>query len=232
MNQNNNKKHKPQRRKNKKVRGTRPIGRPPMELSRSPNFHAGVKDILASRPIPILSSDRYIEFQLDGNEVGSWTLVDVTPIAQGTGDTNRQGRYARLDRMQFLFSFNAQNADIFTNTRVMIIQWFPQSLNQLINMANVMQTNNYVYSPINADGAEAFKVLYDSFEAMSGTGSNPTPTGNQAIRIILNRGFKKNQLYAQGSTSSFNKIYFCYISDSSLLPFPNLKGVSTVTFFT
>jgi len=231
-NRNKNKKYKRIKKngKNKLTRGRPKL--PALEVSRSPNFHAGSKDILSRRVMPFMSSERYIETQLDGNVVSTWTLIDITPITQGSGDTNRQGRYARIDEMEMLFSLNAQNADIFTNTRIMLIQWKPQSINQLINMANVMQTNNYIYSPVNADGIEAFTILYDSFEAQSGTGSAPTQTGNEAFRVVCRAGFVKNQLYAQASSSSFNKIYFCYISDSALIPFPALKGVSTVTFFT
>jgi hypothetical protein len=203
---------------------------PAVQVSTAMNGYANFKSIMANEKGPKFYEGKYIETQLDGNVVGNWTIVDCTAIAQGTGDTNRIGRWVRLKQLQFNFSLNAQNADIFTNTRIVILQWRPQSNNQVINMANVFQTNNYVFSPYNADGIQGFHVLYDSFSAQSGTGSAPTVSGNLAFDIVINSGFIKNLLFAALTTSSFNKIYFCYISDSSLIPFPSFKGVAPIGF--
>jgi hypothetical protein len=190
------------------------------------------KGLIMNAGIPRPMSPRYVYAQLDGNVVSSWTIVDITPIFPGSGDTNRTGRYVRLQDIHLLFSVNAQNADIFTNTRIVLFQWVPQSFNQPVNMGSVFETNNYIYSPYNVDAAESYTILWDTFAAQSGTGSNPTPSGNLVYNKLFTRGFHRDQLYGAVTAGSFHKIYFAYLSNSALIPFPALSGVSTVRFNT
>jgi hypothetical protein len=228
MKKNNNQRNN----KTKVSRGRRQKNLRPSRVNDDSTIYTNTKPISFSTAIPRLVSPRYILTQLDGNCVSSWTIVDVTPILQGTGDTNRLGRYARVHQLEMHYSLNAQNADIFSRVRVVLVQWKPESGNQPFNMAEVFQTNNYIYSPYNIDAAGGYSFLYDESFAMSGTASAPTVSGCIIRRIRCNKGFQKNQLYASLTAQSFNKIFFCYLSDSALIPFPSLSGVGTVKFFT
>jgi hypothetical protein len=217
--------------KKNKNNGKKPQGRRPIVVSAQP-WITNTKLTFPNAGIPRLVSPRYIIVSLNMNVLSLYTIIDLMPVNQGVGDNNRLGRYCRIKNIMLDFELSTQNADIFTNTRYLLVQWVPQSINQVITAASILQTPSDIHSPYNVDAAESYTILYDSKNAQSGTASVPTPTGYLNVLKKFNSGFHKNQLYANATSSSFHKIYFMAISNSSLAPFPVIAGNSTINFFT
>jgi len=185
------------------------------------------------RKIPKLLDPRYIDTNLGMSVTSVWTNVDITPVVQGAGDNNRTGRYTRLTNAELQFTVEAINADVFTAVRFLVVQWEPQSNNQVFTMSAVMQIINDVNSFYNVDASEGVRIIHDEKLTLTGTASVPTTSGYQTKVLKLNLSkAKRNQLYAQGTTSSFNKLFFVAISNSSVAPFPNIVGYSRVYFNT
>jgi len=182
--------------------------------------------------VPYMKSPRYIDVDISLNSViSNWSIVDMTPITQGAGNSNRVGPYARIMRVEVGFQMLAINADIFTATRFMIIQWLPQSNNQAFTMSEVMQTNNSLNSFTNFDASAGFSVLEDHKITQAGTPSAPTATGYLSYDFVVDlRRCMRNQLYATNTTSSFGKLFFVAISNSSVAPFPSIQGISRTYF--
>jgi hypothetical protein len=222
-NNNNNKK------RNKLTR----VRRPATLVTARNNYAQSAVMVNPTTRIPRMIDPRYIDINLGMSVVSLWTLVDMTPVTQGVGDTQRLGRYTRLNRAELQFTIDAQNADVFTTVRFLVVQWVPQSSNQPFTMNEVLQLANDVNSFYNVDAGSGYKILHDEKLAMSGTITNPTISGFQTIyrRVNLRRA-NKNQLYAIGTVTSFNKLFFVAISNSNISPFPAIVGYSRVYFST
>jgi hypothetical protein len=197
-------------------------------------YYNNQKQIIANAGFPrvMLTSPRYIEVDIGMNVVGSWTIIDLLPVTQGIGDSNRLGQMIRVHDIDIIGSLNAQNADIFTDTRLVLFQWTHQSALLPPNMANVMQDVNSFYSPYNRDACKCYTILSDIKFTQSGTGSNPSPSGNLLYLVKLFKNFVKNIIMANATSSGFDKFYLAGISTSSLIPFPRLEGRCMIRFAT
>lgn len=157
------------------------------------------------------------------NSTGS--LLKISTIPQGTGDSNRIGDQAEVFKISIRGAVQNSSADLTNSTRLIIFRWEQDDSSAApAAVTDILQTAS-PYSPYNRDNlrAKKFIVLYDKLYVTSLQG----PAGI-AIAKDIAVNFK---LKFQGSGNTGNSmIYTAQVSDSSAIPDPALAFVARVWY--
>jgi len=151
----------------------------------------------------------------------SGSVTDLCLIPQGISREERIFDFVYLKKVQLRYNLVTQNADIFNSARVAFIMWKP---NSVPNYASFYQNGSTtVYPFYQFDNAQEYKVMYDKIHSMSGTATNPTPSGNVIRTLIATfRGKGLPLKFVAGTTAGTNHIYLVMSGDSALTPFPQI----------
>ncbi len=149
-------------------------------------------------------------------------LVSLCDIAQGDGDSERDGDSCQMKSVQIRGRTNASHTDA-QFSRILLFQWLQDTvptLNQVI-LAGTPDAHA-VFEPYNHDRRHQFRILYDkTFVHGDNTNNDNRPTVyffSAQINIgLLTKRFKmKNELRFQAAgTAATNKIYALGFSDAS-----------------
>jgi len=160
------------------------------------------------------------------------TLIPLSNMAQGVGRSQRVGDSASLIGLNMTYEIVQLNADIYSDTRVIIFQWFPNTALLVPVLADILQNTAAIglYSQYNWENRDQYRILYDRLHSQSGLATAPTSTSNESV---LNRRVgvqRKLMEFAIASTTGSNQLYVLWISDSSIAPFPIINFTSRVKF--
>jgi len=156
-------------------------------------------------------------------------LSGLCPITQGVGVSQRTGDTVFWKDIFINYSISSENADIFNLARVILFQWHPNSGLAVPIVTDILQTN-LVYSMYDWQFSSQFKILYDKVHVMAGTGTNPTPSGNQGYFGSIPITGPHRAEFSAGSALGAEQFYILAISDSVAIPFPTLSIQSRVTY--
>jgi len=164
--------------------------------------------------------------------LSSGNVTLVTTIPQGTALNQRTGDVIYIDKLYMIYECNAANADVFSSMRIIIFQWVPNSALVVPAPADILQN---VSQSVNAfydwNFADQFRILYDRLHSFAGTATTPTASTNQCYaQCISKRKYMKRLNFSPGNTTGSNQIYCLSISDSGVIPSPNLTLNFRITF--
>jgi len=165
------------------------------------------------------------------------TTATIFPIflpAQGVALNQRDGDICFMEEIEIIYTCNAANTDIFSNLRIVILQWYPNDAIAAPTAANIFQTStDGVYSVLDYGYSDQFRIIYDQLHSFSGTATNPTMSSNQSVhKVIKSSQFRSRVQFITGTTNGSGKLYFLSVSDSSIAPEPGLIFKSRVSFAT
>jgi len=163
------------------------------------------------------------------------TTAIITPLfapAQGVALNNRVGDVVYLDQMDMNYTCDAANSDIYSNLRVMCIQWHNNSSLVAPTLATILQTvSDGIYGVLDYGYSDQFTVFWDERHSFSGTATNPTASSNQGAKMVFPAGtFKRKVIFNTGTTAGSNLPYMISFSDSAAAPSPNLIFKSRITY--
>jgi len=165
----------------------------------------------------------------------SGTIVDLTQILQGNNVNTRTGDCVYIEKLFINYSVNSLSSDLFTNLRVIVFQWKPNtaiSANPL-PASTLQNVATYgIYNFYDWQFSNQFKILYDRVHSLVGNATSGASSGNQNWfgEIPLKGRAVKRIEFAFGSVNGSCKIYACFISDSAIAPFPQINFNSRLIY--
>lgn len=178
--------------------------------------------ILARRQINKASELKFTVFGSAVTTGTSWVFSSLTDVPQGVLDSNRvgDGLTPVSLRLKYQWDTNALKAVPTEFFRVIVFQWFPNSVN-LAPSGALMFLDDPQATAINwrsnysvdylAKGSAQFRVLYDKLHTLVGYGNNltwnPSMSGLVSTNINLASARKNIQFTAASTTSGAGKIY-------------------------
>ncbi len=160
------------------------------------------------------------------------TITGLLGPAQGAAVNQRIGDIIYLQKMWINYTCDAANADVYSSLRVIVFQWHPNNGLIVPTASDILQlVSTSVYAMYDWNFADQYTILYDKLHSFAGLSTAPTASSNQCFggQIDLSRASKQCN-FSIGSTFSSNSIYLLAISDSAIIPTPNLTFVSRITF--
>jgi hypothetical protein len=158
------------------------------------------------------------------------TLTSLLNVAQGNLVTNRDGDVGEYESFFFNFSVDAANADIFTRSRIILLQWHPNTVLVVPTIATILQTVT-PYSFYNFAESDQFTIVKDFMISSCGLATAPTSSSSMFVGGQIDiSAIKKRIQWAPAVNSGSNQLYILYISDSVIAPFPNLVYNSHIDF--
>jgi len=127
--------------------------------------------------------------------------------------------------------------DIFNVMRVILFQWHPAS-NPLVSDILGLGPSGIrdVFSNYKHDTRSEFVILFDKcFTTVGNTNAAGTPgasnltTGVKHFKVSLKKAQKK-VLYTAGTLTGTNRIYACYMSDSTIITHPTLTMSTKIVY--
>jgi hypothetical protein len=189
--------------------------------------------ILARRQIVKTSELKYLSF---GNSYAgslTWQFFSLTDVPQGTTDSSRVGDSLTPVSLKMKYQFDTSTAKAVPTEffRVIVFQWFPNSVNLAPTGALMFQNDPYA-TVVNfrsnfsidyqAKSAAQFRVLYDRTHCLVGYGTsttwNPSLAGIIIANVSLASARKTVQFTAASTTDGAGKIYGGFIGTTSTNP--------------
>lgn len=158
----------------------------------------------------------------------TWDTQVINGISQGDLVSEREGNTVLMQYINMRYFI--QRADATNIVRVLVVQWFPDNVQDPFDMDKVLQNNtstNYalISSYASKFGGNKFRVLHDRTHFL--TGDKAT---SNIVKLNL-KGFRRKAYY-DGSTATTqqNGIYVCMISDSAAVNHPEMVYTTSVRF--
>jgi hypothetical protein len=160
------------------------------------------------------------------------TLQSLCGMLQGNIQGDRVGDMAFLRRVQITYQIVQANSDLYTDTRIIFFQWFPNTTLAIPVLANILPNTSTVglYSTTNWQYRDQYRILYDVIHSQSGSTTSLTSTSNINVHNRLINGYKRNLVYTPGTAFGENQIYLLMISDSAATPFPVISYAFRVEY--
>lgn len=165
--------------------------------------------------------------QSSGGNIGSLSL-----IPQGAAQSDRIADSIIAHSFHMRWTISTQNADVFNNIRVIVFVWKPSTALFTPVLATILPDTAAVgyQSNLSYPNRDQYHVLFDRTFAMSGTATNPTPTGNYHFEGH-HPDFKNMRMeFTPGATTGTNQIFLLSISDSAVVPFPVATYVTRIVY--
>lgn len=167
------------------------------------------------------------------NSTGTVGIENLTPIPQGSAQSQRVGDAVTLQYMDLRFSVNAANTDVFSHMRLFFFIWKENTL--LVNPSGTTlftsATSQSVYTHLDYENRQLYQlVTKDYLLNLTGTATDPTVNTQQDIirRVPLN---STRIDFTLGATTGFNHLFFTNYSDSLVTPFPIYQFISRVWYY-
>jgi len=160
------------------------------------------------------------------------TLTLLSGIAQGVTSANRIGDEVVLVSLEITYEIVQANTDIYSNTRVLVFQWFPNTTLVAPVLASILYNTAAIglYSQYNWQYRDQYHVLYDKIHSQAGLATSVASSTNMSVLLHRLTNFRKGIKFAPGVTTGSNHLYFLFISDSSIAPFPVGNFASRLLF--
>lgn len=180
---------------------------------------------IAKRAVKSMGELNFHVFGVSANPVGTLGYIaDLSIIAQGDGDQNRQGDEAHLTSMEFKYDWTI--ADTFNRCRVIIFRWLDDAAPGIADiLLGGVSGVPQVYSSYNKDGRNKFNILYDKTEV-----GVLVPAPNSVKYHEGSRKLTGTLRYNAGGTSGTGHIHLLAISDSGVASDPTLTFTSRLNY--
>lgn len=169
---------------------------------------------------------------LNGTTSSTMGVADLTQIAQGDGDTQRNGDRVQLcgtlDIRMVVQNSQGGGFDAYNVVRFIVFQWHPNTTPTVgdILLAGPSSVVD-VYSQYSHDNRQQYKILKDyTFTTIA---ASDKLNIFKHFLIPMKRA-SKNVQFSSGTTTGTNKIYYILGSDSGVSPHPTYT-LSTKLFF-
>lgn len=159
-------------------------------------------------------------------------LNGLSGPSQGVALNQRTGDVIYLDKMYITYTCDAANTDVYSALRVVIFQWHPNSALANPTVTDILQSSTFnVCAMYDWNYSNQYTIVYDRLHTFAGLATAPTSSTNQCWsgEISLARCRKRSQ-FQLGTTYGSEQLYCLVISDSSVIPYPNITMVSRVTY--
>lgn len=149
-------------------------------------------------------------------------VESIGSVPQGDTDQARDGDQYTIRSIEFNFQFSCSpfpsGTDLVNICRMIVFQWFPDSIPNLSQILISAGTGNYTaLSPWNHDRRFLYKILLDkTFVVSKATVAQPTDMSTQVSMNKITSGMKRKvQFQAASATDATNLIYMAAFSNSS-----------------
>lgn len=162
---------------------------------------------------------------ITGSATTSGSLNSVCEISQGDTDSTRDGDQLTMGTISYylrLVQSSGVGADTYNNIRVIIFQWYPQSVPAVTDIVNTTSGLGTMFH-YNTDKAKSFKIIKDKNYLLQTKNSDGVPAVVQFGRRHKVRIGRKKIQFVSGGTTGSNKVYFLFLSDSSVTPHPQIN---------
>jgi len=176
---------------------------------------------------------KIFDLNVSAANVGSGSTLNVlSSPAQGVGRSQRTGDSITLHSLNVTYAIVQANTDIYSDTRIIIFQWFPNTSLSSPVLADILENTGAIglYSQYAWDTRDQYRIMYDRLHSQAGLATAPTATTNVSV---FNRKVgvpRKNIDFTTGVTSGSNTLWTLWISDSAIAPFPLLNFTSRLKF--
>jgi hypothetical protein len=118
---------------------------------------------------------------LNQNVTAGGAVSALVNVPQGDTQSQRVGDVIFMSRMEFTFSLEMANADIYATSRIIIFQWFP---NTIPTVASVLESPGslFCYSNYNFQNKDLYSIHFDKMYHQSGTATAPTESTNVGVK--------------------------------------------------
>jgi hypothetical protein len=150
------------------------------------------------------------------------TLSLLSGIPQGVAQSQRVGDQVELVSLEITYEVVQANTDIYSNTRVLIFQWFPNTILSVPALASILYNTAAIgpYSQYNWQLRDQYHVIYDKLMSQAGLSTAVASTTNMSILHHRLTNFRKTVKFSPAVTAASNNLFFLFMSDSSIAPFP------------
>jgi len=159
-------------------------------------------------------------------------FLDITAITQGPSQNERVADTVFLERLDVSCIITTANADVFNTGRFVLFKWnessalaIPTAADLFTNFANALTTSFF-----NFERRKTYSVIRDDYLNLTGVATSPTVTSQVTCRYSLPMSSARID-YDLAATTGVGKLYLCFLSDSSALPFPQLTVNFRVYFY-
>jgi hypothetical protein len=160
------------------------------------------------------------------------TFQLLTGIPQGVLVNSRVADSVLLLWLWLSYTVTTQNADIFSELRLTIFQWWANTALSLPTAAVVYQYPGNVNSPLNWSNSPLYRILYDKKFTMSGIATAPCDSGSQgALGVMIPLSSAKPCIkFVPAAVTGEYHIYIALTSNSVLAPGPIFDFISRLGF--
>jgi len=161
---------------------------------------------------------------------GSILAPGLTNIGQGVGVSQRTGDTVFYKKLFLNYTIDAQNSDIFSNGRVIVFQWKPNTTLLAPTVADILQTTS-MYSMYDWQNSNQYIIIYDKIHSLAGLATAPSASGNQNFfgSISLSKALKRVE-FTTAAAGGSNQLFLLIIGDSVLAPFPTFTYQTRITY--
>jgi len=185
---------------------------------------------------------KYLSSSIPSTAVSTVAVVNGVPfdVTQGILDQQRIGdAYTLAGSVELRYSWTI--SDTTNICRFILFQWRGQTyaLNPIPTAVDILINGPTgvidVYSHYNHDNRFSYTILYDRTVNLIGNGTAGTFPGTTSTqmyihkRVSLKKAQKEVQLVAGGGQGK-NRLFLCYVSDSSVVNHPTLFGETKMFF--
>jgi len=154
------------------------------------------------------------------------TVSALTAVPQGVTQSERVGDQMEFVDCEFTYQLVQANADIYSDVRVIIFQWFPNTtISGAPVLADILPNTAAVglYSAYNWQYRSQYHILFDKLWSLAGLTTAPTSkTAVSQLNVRL-KNMRKEVVFTPGTTNGSNLLWLLTISDSVIAPFPQFN---------
>jgi len=149
-------------------------------------------------------------------------IANVSDPPQGDAQSQRVGDSLEIRSITFSYQSTQVNSDIYSDTRIICFQWFPNTIFSSPTLASILYNTSAIglWSGLTYQYRDQFHVHFDQVLSQSGTTVSVSGTSNIAIHNKRVTGFRKKIVFSPAATNAENHIFFLFVSDSAATPFP------------
>ncbi len=159
-------------------------------------------------------------------------LPGLSGPAQGVALNQRTGDVIYLNKFYITYTVDAANSDVFSSLRVILFQWHPNSALASPTVADILQSSTFnVCAMYDWNFSNQYTILYDRLHSFAGLSTAPTASTNQCWsgEISLAPAVKRS-VFQLATTFGSEQLYCLVISDSGVVPYPNITIVARVVY--
>jgi hypothetical protein len=167
---------------------------------------------------------KYYESLVSSNITSTGYIQCLTPIVQGSTDSNRIGDYCRATRLQMNFAVSGGSLSSGAINRVVIFQWneddndtIPTTVTQILNTNSAVGCHNF-----DAIRQKKVSILYDK---LIGTEAD----WHGQVCIQLDKSIDRKMNFTSSGQYGYGKLYILLMGTATGTP-PSFVGYCHITF--